>query len=252
MLTLFLLGCLGAILGSFIALIAARYQPENSNQQWLCNITRPASHCSHCKHQLSFIDLIPIISWLRCRGRCRYCNSLIGKETLLVEIVSALSACLLSLVNTASFNLPFLFLTSVLILLSVIDIKWYLLPDVLTQLVLWGGLLFNYWSRWLPPSQAIIGVILGYLSLRGLSFLYIFLRGVEGMGRGDVKLFAALGAWCGWQSLPIVAMLAATLALAYAVCTRKSLKTAIPFGPWLALGGWFVIIIGLTDKLVIY
>ena len=207
------------------------------------NLAQPRSHCPHCGEQLKIIDNIPVISWLRLSGKCRFCGTGISVRYPAVE----LSALLLGLAVVAAhgYSLPSLFycgLMWTLLALLLIDYDSGLLPDQITLPLLWAGLLLNTMYPLVPLHDAVIGAMAGYLSLWLIFWLFKLATGKDGMGYGDFKLLAALGAWFGWQALPQVLMIAAATGLIYALYQvgtgRQSSSSAIPFGPFLAIAGW--------------
>jgi leader peptidase (prepilin peptidase)/N-methyltransferase len=207
------------------------------------------SHCPHCKHALSPLDNIPLVSWLVLRGRCRYCKAPISAQYPLVEALTALAAFVVvwrfGFTAQAAAGLA---LSFCLIALSGIDIRTQLLPDNLTLPLLWGGLLLSLVPVFVSPVDAILGAAIGYLSLWLVFQTFKLATGKEGMGYGDFKLLGALGAWMGPISLlPIVLLssLAGAILGSIALAMRgKDRSTPIPFGPFIALAGWIQFIWG--------
>ncbi|WP_312837269.1 A24 family peptidase [Pantoea sp.] len=248
LLFLFCFAMAGATAGSFLSLASQRYRPELSTSQWLCSLCWPRSHCDDCGHVLCWPDLIPLFSWLALGRRCRYCRSPIAMQTVAFEI----SGMLVFIINGTFFTST-LALTGatlcgcLLLLLADIDRRFQRLPDSLTYILLWSGLGYSLYQHSLTPSDAILGALLGYLAFWLLAFLYRIFRKREGLGYGDMKLYAALGAWCGWQALPMIAFIAASLAFSLLVVLYVAGKTwkkdnPLPFGPFLAAAGWYVLI----------
>lgn len=207
------------------------------------------SHCLHCKHPLSPLDNIPLLSWLALRGRCRYCKTPISAQYPLVEALTALAAFIV--VWRFGFTLQAaagLLLTFSLIALSGIDVRTQLLPDTITLPLLWLGLLLALRSLFVAPADAILGAVVGYLSLWSVYWGFKLLTGKEGMGYGDFKLLAALGAWMGVMSLlPIVllaSLVGAIVGGAVLFLRRQDSSTPIPFGPFIAAAGWLHFIWG--------
>ena len=222
-------GALGAILGSFLGVVAERIPPLVMEEEGAGNLLFPASHCPECHHALSAWENIPIISWCALRGRCRHCHSAIPLRLLLVEVCSALFFA-------ASAALA----PSCLALIA----RHMLLPDCLTQPLLWTGLMFHALFRTLPLTDAIYGAVAGYLSLWLVYWAFRLLTGREGLGYGDFKLLAALGAWCGWQALPSIVLIAA-LGGIIMHCLLKPFENKnnlISFGPYIAFSGLVVFI----------
>lgn len=228
------------------------FNPETQLQQEeRYNLMVPRSACPHCGHAITAVENIPLLSWLWLKGRCRECQAPISARYPLVELLTAL----LSLVVAATFPpswglLAALLLTWVLVALTFIDLDKMLLPDQLTLPLLWGGLLFNLAGGFVPLADAVIGAIAGYLVLWSLYWAFKLLTGKEGMGYGDFKLLAALGAWLGWQALPIVLLLSslvgAIIGISLILLRNHHQNNPIPFGPYLAIAGWIALLWGDT------
>ena len=228
------------------------FNPETQPQQEeRYNLMVPRSACPHCGHAITAMENIPLLSWLWLKGRCRECQAPISARYPLVELLTAL----LSLVVAATFApgwglLAALLLTWVLVALTFIDLDKMLLPDQLTLPLLWGGLLFNLAGGLVPLADAVIGAMAGYLVLWSLYWAFKLLTGKEGMGYGDFKLLAALGAWLGWQALPIVLLLSslvgAFIGIGLILLRNHHQNKPIPFGPYLAIAGWIALLWGDT------
>ncbi|WP_337077253.1 A24 family peptidase [Aeromonas dhakensis] len=228
------------------------FNPETQLQQEeRYNLMVPRSACPHCGHAITAMENIPLLSWLWLKGRCRECLAPISARYPLVELLTAL----LSLVVAATFPpswglLAALLLTWVLVALTFIDLDKMLLPDQLTLPLLWGGLLFNLAGGFVPLADAVIGAMAGYLVLWSLYWAFKLLTGKEGMGYGDFKLLAALGAWLGWQALPIVLLLSslvgAIIGISLILLHNHHQGKPIPFGPYLAIAGWIALLWGDT------
>ncbi|ELB2790758.1 prepilin peptidase [Aeromonas hydrophila] len=228
------------------------FNPETQPQQEeRYNLMVPRSACPHCGHAITVMENIPLLSWLWLKGRCRACQAPISARYPLVELLTAL----LSLVVAATFApgwglLAALLLTWVLVALTFIDLDKMLLPDQLTLPLLWGGLLFNLTGGFAPLADAVIGAMAGYLVLWSLYWAFKLLTGKEGMGYGDFKLLAALGAWLGWQALPIVLLLSslvgAFIGIGLILLRNHHQNKPIPFGPYLAIAGWIALLWGDT------
>ncbi|MGN5131843.1 prepilin peptidase [Aeromonas hydrophila] len=228
------------------------FNPETLPQQEeRYNLMVPRSTCPHCGHAITAMENIPLLSWLWLKGRCRECQAPISVRYPLVELLTAL----LSLVVAATFApgwglLAALLLTWVLVALTFIDLDKMLLPDQLTLPLLWGGLLFNLAGGFIPLADAVIGAMAGYLVLWSLYWAFKLLTGKEGMGYGDFKLLAALGAWLGWQALPIVLLLSslvgAFIGIGLILLRNHHQNKPIPFGPYLAIAGWIALLWGDT------
>lgn len=238
-------GALGAILGSFLGVVAERIPPLVMEEEGAGNLLFPASHCPECRHALSAWDNIPIISWCALRGRCRHCHSAIPLRLLLVEVCSALFfAASAALAPSFTALIALWLMWSLLLPLVVIDARHMLLPDCLTQPLLWTGLMFHALFLTLPLTDVIYGAVAGYLSLWLVYWAFRLLTGREGLGYGDFKLLAALGAWCGWQALPSIVLIAA-LGGIIMHCLLKPFENKnnlISFGPYIAFSGLVVFI----------
>ncbi|WP_369989692.1 A24 family peptidase [Pseudomonas xanthosomatis] len=259
---------LGLLVGSFINVLAYRL-PVMLERQWQreaqevlglpqtlherFDLCLPASRCPHCQHRIRAWENIPVLSYLALRGRCSACKGRIGVRYPLVELGSAL----LSLLVAWHFGpglaaLLVMLLTWGLLALSLIDADHQLLPDVLVLPLLWLGLLVNAFGLLVPLSDALWGAVAGYLSLWSVYWVFRLLTGKEGMGFGDFKLLAMLGAWGGWQILPVTLMGAsvagALIGLVLLRLQRAQRGTPLPFGPYLAIAGWIALLWG--DEIV--
>jgi len=227
-------------------------QPEGTPDRF--NLAVPRSRCPSCQHQLKAWENIPVFSWLLLRGRCSQCASAISARYPAIELLAAVSAFIMIGLFGFSWMGFFCCLFSwMLIALCFIDYDTKLLPDQITYPLLWLGLISNTFFQGLVSSQeALIGAIAGYLFLWVIYWSFKLTTGKEGMGYGDFKLLAALGAWLGWQALPNIVLLAALSGLAYALLqiirSRQNRGDPIPFGPFLAIGGWAALI--FHDSLV--
>ena len=257
---------LGLCVGSFLNVIIYRL-PLRMEQEWRnecidflklspapprsipSNIWTSRSSCPHCKTRLRLRDNIPVLSYLFLGGKCAHCQQKISIQYPLVEI----SCALLSLAVAIHFGYSWqtvagLIFTWLLITMSGIDIKHQILPDVLTYIGIWIGLLLSLSPLFVDSHSAIIGGLAGYLSLWTIANLFKLLTQKDGMGYGDFKLFALLGVWLGWQMLIFIILVAAFLGsligLALILFKGSSRDTPIPFGPFLALAGWIALIWG--------
>lgn len=213
------------------------------------NLAFPASRCSHCGHQIRWFENLPVISWLVLKGRCSHCKTPISIRYPLVETLSALLCGIIGWqfgVNT--LGLAFMLLTWALITLTFIDLDHQLLPDAITLPLLWLGLILNSFELFTSLSSAVWGAVLGYLALWSVYWVFKLLTGKEGMGYGDFKLLAALGAWGGAISLPMIILfssIAGVLLAGVLILSKKhQASNPLPFGPYLAIAGWFAIIWG--------
>lgn len=206
------------------------------------NLMLPRSACPHCGHQIRSWENIPVISYLFIRGQCTQCRTPISLRYPLVETVTGLlSAFTIWHFGSGMIGLAALLLVFFLIALTMIDADTQLLPDDLTLPLLWCGLLVNLNAGFASLSSAVIGAAAGYLSLWLVYWAFKLLTGKEGMGYGDFKLLAALGAWMGWQMLPVIILLSslvgAVVGIALIMLAKAGRNTALPFGPYLAGAG---------------
>jgi leader peptidase (prepilin peptidase)/N-methyltransferase len=206
------------------------------------NLVVPRSRCPHCGHQITALENIPVLSWLWLRGKCSACKAPIPIRYPLIEALSAVLALAaiwqygLTLAGVGAVGLCF-----ALIALAFIDLDTQLLPDDITLPLLWAGLLLNLFGAFVPLQDAVVGAMVGYLLLWSIYWLFKLLTGKEGMGYGDFKLLAALGAWFGWQAIPAIILLAsvvgAVVGISLMVFARHGRDIPIPFGPYLAGAG---------------
>jgi len=213
------------------------------------NLVVPGSTCPKCGHKIKPWENIPVLSWLFQKGKCTHCNTGISIRYPLVELSTGLLSLIVALHFGPSYAcLAALVFTWSLIALTFIDADTMLLPDQITLPLLWLGLLFSLGNVFVDPATAIIGAAAGYLSLWSLFWAFKLLTGKEGMGYGDFKLLAALGAWVGWQHLPIVVILSsfvgAILGIIILSVRGKDKNIPIPFGPYLAIAGWLTLLYG--------
>jgi len=256
---LFALACLvlGLLVGSFLNVVIHRL-PQMLERQWQAqcaelqgqplspvpryNLLTPRSACPHCGRAIGALENIPVVSYLLLRGRCRGCHAAISLRYPLVELTSGVlsgyAAWHFGYGATAVAALLFIWF---LLALTCIDFDTQLLPDDLTLPLLWLGLLVNLNGVFVDLASAVAGAMAGYLLLWGVYWLFKLLTGKEGMGYGDFKLLAAIGAWLGWQMLPLVILLSslvgATVGILLILLARHGRNIPIPFGPYLAGGG---------------
>jgi len=234
---------LGPFIGSFLFVVVKRY-PE------LAGIAAGRSRCPACGSRIAARDLVPILGWLRLRGRCRVCAAPIGWHYPAVELAAAaIAAWAASAVSGwmlwVSCGLGWALLT-----LSLIDLRCYRLPDFLTLPILLAGFGVTAVARHAELPGHLLGAVLGFAVLVGIGWVYRRLRGREGLGLGDAKLLAAGGAWLSWEALPALVLTAAVLALAVTIGLRLwqreplSAATRVPFGPYLALAIWLAWLYG--------
>ena len=201
------------------------------------DLSWPRSHCPACARTLAPWELVPILSWLALRGRCRTCDARISPRYPTLEAIGLAWGLLAALSYPAPAALPALVFLLLVVGAAAVDAETGYLPDALTGPALWVGLLASAAGLTVPPAAAIIGAATGYLSFRGIAAAYQAARGQEGLGRGDAKLLAAGGAWLGPFALPLVVFAAAVAGLAFALATgRREASAAVRFGPFLAAG----------------
>jgi len=213
------------------------------------NLWLPASACPHCAVPLALHHKIPVLSWLLLRGRCAFCANPISARYPLVELLTAMLFALLGWrFGLGLHGVALMVCASFLIALAVIDARTMLLPDDLTLPLMWLGLLVNVVHRLVPLQDAVLGAMAGYGVLWLIYWIFKLATGKEGLGYGDFKLMAALGAWLGWQALPLVLLLAsalgAVLGLALMGFGRHQRGQAIAFGPCLATAGMLTLLMG--------
>jgi leader peptidase (prepilin peptidase)/N-methyltransferase len=213
------------------------------------NLVVPGSACPACNHRISALENIPVISYLALRGRCSACGSPIPLRYPVVESVSAVAVFLVAWhFGWSVQTFPAMLLTWALIALAVIDLDHKLLPDDITLPFLWLGLLVNLGGVYTDIHSSVIGAAGGYLTLWSVYMLFKLITGKEGMGYGDFKLLAMLGAWLGWQSLPLIIILSSLVGtivgLALIIFRKHGRSEPIPFGPYLAAAGWIALLYG--------
>ncbi len=247
----------GLFIGSFLNVVIHRL-PKMMERDWQAqaaelrgeqaveapryNLAVPRSACPACGHPIRAWENIPVVSWLVLRGKCSACKSPIALRYPVVEIVAGVLAAYaiwrfgLTVKGMAACGLLWS-----LVALTAIDIDTQLLPDQITMPLLWAGLLVNLWDAFVPLRTAVVGAVAGYLSLWTVYWLFKLIRGKEGMGYGDFKLLAALGAWLGWQMLlPIVllsSIVGAIIGIALIVAKGRDHNVPLAFGPYLAIAG---------------
>ena len=253
----FMLAALGLVVGSFLNVVIHRL-PKMMEAQWAqdfadyrdepapdevhLSLAYPGSQCPHCNTNIKAWQNIPVVSYALLRGRCASCEAPISIRYPLVEMITALLWVICGLTFGISNALAgALLLTAVLIALTAIDLDLQLLPDSLTLPLLWVGLLINMTVTFTSLERALLGAGFGYLSLWSVYWLFKIITGKEGMGYGDFKLLAALGAWFGLAALPTIVLLSslvgATLGLTLILTGQQTRETPMPFGPFLAGAG---------------
>ncbi|WP_151635672.1 prepilin peptidase [Noviherbaspirillum aerium] len=257
-------GVLGLLIGSFLNVVIHRVpkmmQRESDNyvahesgkplpHTDRYNLMVPRSACPHCGHRITAMENIPVLSYLVLRGKCAQCKAHISARYPAVELLTGLlSAFLVWRFGSGLAGLATLLFAYLLIAMTFIDADTQLLPDDLTLPLLWCGLLVNLNSTFVPLADAVIGAAAGYLVLWAVYWLFKLVTGKEGMGYGDFKLLAALGAWLGWKMLPIIILLSslvgAAVGIALIVFAKHGRNNPIPFGPYLAVAGMIALLYG--------
>ena len=214
------------------------------------NLMVPRSACPHCGHQITALENIPIVSWLFLRGKCSACKAPISPRYPIVEAVTGLlSAVLIWHFGSGWLGLASLAFAYFLIAMTLIDYDTKTLPDDLTYPLLWLGLLVNLNGTIVPLRDAVIGAMAGYLALWAVYWLFKLATGKEGMGYGDFKLLAALGAWMGWAMLPTIIIMSsvvgAIVGISLIVFAGRDRNNHIPFGPYLAAAGMIALLYGI-------
>ncbi len=206
------------------------------------NLVVPRSRCPACGNGIAAIENIPVVSWLALRGKCSACKAPIAARYPIVEIIGgAIAVYAMYRFGPTAKGLAVSGFLWTLLALTCIDFDTQLLPDNMTLPLLWGGLLVNLDGMFVPLPAAVIGAVAGYLTLWSIYWLFKLIRGKEGMGYGDFKLLAALGAWLGWQMLPVIVLLSsvvgATIGICLIVFKGRDHNIPLAFGPYLAIAG---------------
>jgi leader peptidase (prepilin peptidase)/N-methyltransferase len=250
-------GILGLLVGSFLNVVIHRL-PKMLDNDWRCQcaelrgeelpagerltLAYPRSRCPHCGHPISALENIPVVSWLALRRKCSACHAPISPRYPIIEAMSGVFCAFAA----AHFGFGWaaagaLLLIWSLIALTFIDIDTQYLPDAITLPLLWLGLLLNTIGTYTDLQSAVVGAMAGYLALWSVYWAFKLATGKEGMGYGDFKLLAALGAWLGWQTLPLIVLLSslvgALVGIALIVAAKHGRNVPIPFGPYLASAG---------------
>jgi leader peptidase (prepilin peptidase)/N-methyltransferase len=260
--TLFVLGLL---VGSFLNVVIYRL-PVMMQREWRreClefleqaqesevekfNLNVPRSRCGNCGHQITVLENIPVISYLALGGKCSSCKATISPQYPLVEVFTGIVSVIIGWHFGVSIQtLAALFFSWCLIAASGIDIGHKLLPDSITLPLLWLGILLSLFDVFVSLEDSVIGAMAGYMSLWTVFILFKIVTGKEGMGHGDFKLLAMLGAWLGWQPLFVViltsSVVGATIGISMILLKKTERGTQIPFGPYLAAAGWITLLWG--------
>ncbi|KAF0190751.1 MAG: leader peptidase (prepilin peptidase) / N-methyltransferase [Gammaproteobacteria bacterium] len=223
--------------------------PSSPQEEPAFNLATPRSRCPQCGHPISAIENIPVLSYLVLRGRCKQCQTRISARYPTIELLTGLMFAVVAWHFGFSWAAgAVLLLTAGLICLTFIDIDHQLLPDNITLPLLWLGILVNLGGLFTDSASSIVGAVAGYGSLWLVYIVFKLVTGKEGMGFGDFKLLAALGAWLGWQALPVViflsAFVGAAIGIAMVVVRGRDRNIPIPFGPYLAAAGWIAMLWG--------
>lgn len=259
---------LGLCVGSFLNVVAYRL-PVMMEREWkqechefleldapefdahtaTLGLSRPRSACPHCGHMITALENIPLLSWLFLGGKCSSCKQAISIRYPVVEAVTGVLTVLVAMQFGFSLQaLAAMVFTWCLVALTLIDFDRQLLPDSITLPLLWLGLLLSLWNVFVDVETSLVGAIAGYLILWGVFQLFRLVTGKEGMGHGDFKLLAALGAWCGWSLLPLIILLSsvvgAVVGIALMLFAGHERRQPIPFGPYLATAGWIALMWG--------
>ncbi|WP_422132969.1 prepilin peptidase [Endozoicomonas sp. ALD040] len=258
----------GLLVGSFLNVVILRL-PVMMERQWKLdcletlhpdkvptemepyNLIKPDSTCPGCGHKIRAWENIPVISYLFLKGRCSSCKASISARYPIIEMISALLTVAVGIYFGATLQTVLLcFLVWSLLALTMIDLDTQLLPDSITLPLLWLGLLTNSFELFIPLQDAVLGAAAGYLSLWSVYWLFKLLTGKEGMGYGDFKLLAALGAWIGWQMLPLIILLSSLVgtivSVVLIILKKQERSKPVPFGPYLAAAGFIALLWGET------
>ena len=259
-------GIAGLLAGSFLNVVIHRL-PKMMEREWRAecsrlmgtggedlpretfNLVLPGSACPNCRHRIGPLENIPVLSYLFLKGRCRSCRARISWRYPLIEALGGALALVVAVHFGVTPQAVFaILLTWALIALTAIDYEHQLLPDDITLPFLWLGILCNMFGLYTDVYSSLLGAMGGYLVLWAVYIAFKLATGKEGMGYGDFKLLAMLGAWLGWQMLPLVIILSSLLGAVVGICLivfRSHEKSRpIPFGPYLALAGWVALIYG--------
>ncbi|MDH5285709.1 MAG: A24 family peptidase [Betaproteobacteria bacterium] len=255
---------LGLLVGSFLNVVihrlpkmlergwaqqCAELRGEEAVSEPAYNLVVPRSACPSCGHRIGALENVPVLSWLALRGRCRGCGARIPARYPIVELTAGvLAAAAIWRFGPTWQGLGACVLLWALVALTFIDADTQLLPDDITLPLLWAGLAANLFGLFVPLADAVIGAIAGYVSLWTVYWAFKLIRGKEGMGYGDFKLLAALGAWLGWKVLPGIVLISsavgAIVGIALIVFRRHDRAVPLPYGPYLAAAGAIALFAG--------
>jgi len=229
----------------------AELRGENPAPGPAYNLVVPRSACPACGTPITALQNIPVVSWLVLGGRCAGCKAPISARYPVVEVLGGLlAACAVWRFGVTPQGIAACVFLWSLLALTMIDFDTQLLPDSITLPLLWAGLIANLWHTFASLPDAVIGALAGYLSLWTIYWLFKLIRGKEGMGYGDFKLLAALGAWLGWQLLPVIVLLSsvvgAGIGISLIVFKGRDHSVPLAFGPYLAIAGAIALFFGST------
>lgn len=257
-------GLVGLCVGSFLNVVIHRL-PKMLEAQWQAeaaemrgeeppaaprfNLATPRSRCPHCGHVITSLENIPLVSYIALGGKCSHCKARISPRYPIIELVTGLLSAAVAwhfgYGLAAAGGIVFVW---AMVALTFIDLDTFLLPDNITLPLLWLGLLLNLWTTYVPLETAVVGAMAGYLSLWSIYWLFKIVTGKEGMGYGDFKLLGAIGAWLGWQTLPVVILLSsvvgALVGISLIIFRKHGREVPIPFGPYLAAAGVLALFFG--------
>ncbi|QZA77063.1 A24 family peptidase [Deefgea tanakiae] len=271
----YFIGLIGLTVGSFLNVVihrlpimlendfksecAAYFETRTSIQvtKTKYNLCTPRSACPKCGHTISALENIPVISWIALRGKCRKCKAKISIRYPIIELITAFLSAGLALHFGYSYALAGgLILVWFLIALIMIDADTYLLPDSMTLPLIWVGLIFNSFNTFTTLDNAVYGAIAGYISLWSVYWVFKLATSKEGMGYGDFKLLAALGAWFGWSMIPMIILLSsfagAVIGIVMVLGKKRGWNKPMPFGPYLGVAGLLALIWGKDLSLALY
>ncbi len=234
----------GAVVGSFLNVCIFRMPKHES-------VVFPPSHCLNCEYKIRWYDNIPIVSYLLLGGKCRSCKTRISPQYPLVELLNGLLTLflLLKFGPSATFLVLFIFCAA-LVVITFIDLEHQIIPDVISLPGIGAGFLSSFFLPWLGWLNSLIGILVGGGSLLLIAYGYQFFTKKEGMGGGDIKLLAMMGAFLGWKAVPFIifasSLVGSVIGITLMVVQKKDAKLAIPFGPFLAFGAVLYIFYGKT------
>lgn len=233
---------LGAVVGSFLNVCICRMPRDES-------VVSPPSHCPRCSYRIRWYDNIPLVSYLLLRGKCRGCGEHISVQYPLVELINALLTLALFLRFGPSLTFLALFLfSSALVAITFIDLEHQIIPDEISLSGIVAGFAFSFFLPWQGWLNSLLGILLGGGSLLLVAYAYQWMTGREGMGGGDIKLLAMMGAFLGWKAVPFIifasSLVGSVVGLTMMLFQKRDSRLAIPYGPYLALGAMVYVFFG--------